>query len=280
MTAAVPTRTCGRVTLVGAGPGDPDLLTLKALRRLRAADALVHDALVAEELLALAPSRCLRVSMGKRCGRADSAGQEHINALLAGLALEGLEVVRLKGGDPFVFGRGGEEALYLRARGIPVEVIPGISAVNGAAATAGIPLTHRGLSAGFMVLEGHAAHLERVDWAALVALGGTWVFLMAKATAPEIARRLLAHGADAALPAALIEQGTLPEQRVQVLTLGAAARDELRPLTDGPGLLLIGPTAALREAIASPTSIWELHAGALPGLSQAGAPFRADRRWR
>lgn len=270
----------GRVSIAGAGPGDPELLTLKALRRLRQADAVVHDALIPAELLALASRRCLMIDMGKRAGREDSARQEEINALLEHLAREGLNTVRLKGGDPFVFGRGGEEALFLTARGIPVEVIPGVSSVNGASATAGIPLTHRGFSSGYTVLDGHGPHLERIDWPALVALGGTWVFLMAKSSVAEIARRLLSHGANPETPLALIEQGTLPEQSVAASSLAVAASGALRPHTIGPGLVIVGATAALREAIVPATPTLEIHVVSLPDLSQAGWEAGADRRWR
>jgi len=276
----VPMPRPGRVTIAGAGPGDPELLTLKVLRRVSEADALVHDALVSEEILALAPARCTRFDVGKRGGSDGSARQEDIHGLLADLARQGLDTVRLKGGDPFVFGRGGEEAIYLRERGIPVELIPGVSSVNGAAVSAGIPLTHRGLSACYTVLEGHATHLARIDWAALVALGGTWVFLMAKATVRDIAARLLAHGASPGLPVALIEQGTLPGQCVQVFPLDAVARGALRPVTAGPGLVVASPTAALRDMIRSHPFFWDLHEGALSGFPQARAAAGLDRRWR
>lgn len=280
MNARVSPLAAGQITIAGAGPGDPDLLTVKVLRRLQEADALVHDALIPEDILALAPARCTRFDVGKRGGHEGSARQEDINALLFELALAGMNTVRLKGGDPFVFGRGGEEAIFLRDRGIVVEVIPGVSSVNGAAAAAGIPLTHRGLSARYTVLEGYASHLERIDWASLVALGGTWVFLMAKATVRDIAERLLRYGAADDLPAALIEQATLPGQRVQVIPLRGAARGELRASMDGPGLLIIGATAALRQAIVSPSSLWNVHEGALSDLPQVGEPAGADRRWR
>jgi uroporphyrin-III C-methyltransferase len=277
-TPSIPAR--GRVVIAGAGPGDPELLTLKVLRRLQEADALVHDALVPAEILELAAPGCARYDAGKRGGQENSARQDDINALLADLARQGLNTVRLKGGDPFVFGRGGEEAIYLRERGIPVEIIPGVSSVNGATAAAGIPLTHRHVSARYTVLEGYASHLDRIDWAALVALGGTWVFLMAKATARDIAGHLLRHGAPADLPAALIEQGTWDRQCVQVLPLAEVSRGALHPRTEGPGLFLVGATAALRDAIASPSTFWEHHEVALSDLSQTGPASGLDRRWR
>lgn len=260
----------GRVTLAGAGPGDPELLTLKTLRRLQEAEALVHDALIPPEILALAPASCARFDMGKRAGCAGSARQDEIHALLEHLAREGRNTVRLKGGDPFVFGRGGEEALFLAERGIPVEIIPGVSSVNGASALAGIPLTHRGLSTGYTVLDGHAPHLDRIDWRALTALGGTWVFLMAKASLAEIAQRLLRHGAPADLPIALVEQGTQPDQQVSVATLAEAAAGALHPRSGGPGLVIAGATVGLRDGISPHTIPWDLHEFALSSLSEIG----------
>jgi uroporphyrin-III C-methyltransferase len=270
----------GRVTIAGAGPGDPELLTLKALRRIREADAIVHDALVPEEIRALFPARAMAFDVGKRAGDADSVRQGEIHALLEHLAREGLATVRLKGGDPFVFGRGGEEVLYLAARGIPVEVIPGVSSVNGAAAAAAIPLTHRSVSHGYTVLNGHGAHLERIDWRALVALGGTWVFLMAKASLAEIARRLLAHGASPETPLALIEEATRPGQSVRMAPLSFAAEGGLAASSEGPGLVIVGAAAALRAEIVPEPASLGTHGGVASGLPQAGGPLGADRRWR
>jgi uroporphyrin-III C-methyltransferase len=232
----------GSVSLVGAGPGDPELLTLKALDRIRAAQAIVHDALIPDAILALCPAGCARHDVGKRKNNDRSADQEQINALLVRLARQGLRVVRLKGGDPFVFGRGGEEVIALEAEGIPCEVIPAVSALNGSGAAALIPLTHRGVSHAFTVLEGHEAGLARIPWAALVDLGGTWVFYMAKTTVPAIARNLLAHGAAADLALAVIENATLPNQTVTRLPLHAAANEGYAPLTPGPGIVIVGRT--------------------------------------
>ena len=253
----------GLVTLAGAGPGDPELLTLKARRRLAQADAIVHDALVSEGIRALFPPRARVFDVGKRAGRADSTPQAEIDALLLRLARAGLRVVRLKGGDPFVFGRGGEEALALRAAGIACEVVPGVSAAQGAAAGAGIPLTQRGLSRSCTLLSGHGPHLDAVDWTALVALGGTWVFFMAAQHTQEIARRLLAHGAAPDLPLALVEGATLPGQRVTVRTLAEVARAGLVPAAPLPGLVLVGPTVALGETLGAALG---------PALGAAGAP--------
>jgi uroporphyrin-III C-methyltransferase len=231
----------GSVALVGAGPGDPELLTVRALERIRAAQAIVHDALIPAGIHALFPTDCALYDVGKRKSNDRSADQDGINMLLVRLARQGLRVVRLKGGDPFVFGRGGEEAAVLQAHGIPHEVVPAVTAFLGAGAAASIPLTHRHVSHACTVLEGHEAGLDRIHWQALVALGGTWVFYMAKSTVAEIATRLIAHGAAAELPLAVIENATLPDQVLTVLTLGTATQG-YAPLTPGPGLVIVSPT--------------------------------------
>ena len=230
----------GWVTLAGAGPGDPELVPLKTAKRLAQATAVVYDALVHPALLDLAPAGAERHPMGKRAGNTASASQETINRLLARLALAGHRVVRLKGGDPFVFGRGGEEALYLGRLGIGVEVIPGVSAVNGATAAAAIPLTHRGVSRGFAVWPGQADLLDSLPWGPLAHLESTLVFLMAGKSVADIAQRLLAHGAAADLPLALLENGGLVNQRLAQSTLGQAALGVLAPVTGGPALVVVG----------------------------------------
>jgi uroporphyrin-III C-methyltransferase len=280
---AVPYRGAGGgVALVGAGPGDPELLTLKALRRIAAAQAIVHDALVSEAIRALFPTDCLRCDVGKRAACAGATPQAEINALLVRLARQGLRVVRLKGGDPFLFGRGGEEALHLLAAGIPCEVVPGISAASGAAAAAGIPLTQRGLSRACTLLDGHGPHLDAIDWRALVALGGTWVFYMAARSVREIAARLLAHGAEPGLALALVEAATQPAMRTTVRTLAQAAAEGLPRHADLPGLVLVGPTVDLHGIHERdwPGLEAAFHVPALSDLSQAGGPARAGGGWR
>lgn len=267
----------GRVTIAGAGPGDPELLTLKTLSRIKNADAIVYDALVPEEIQALFPEGAELFPAGKRAGDPLSSTQESIHRLLERLARSGLAVLRLKGGDPFIFGRGGEEALYLRERGIAFEVLPGVSSVNGAAAAALVPLTHRGVSRAFTVLQGTLALLDRIDWPALVALGGTWVFLMAGRTAGEIAQRLIAAGAERELPMVAVENATLEQQTVTRKTLAGFAGRELVPFTGGPVLLLAGATAGLDL---SHFTMDAEHAGTLPGIYEALRPDSADRRWR
>jgi uroporphyrinogen III methyltransferase/synthase len=246
------------VHLVGAGPGDPGLLTVRAVEVLQRADAVVHDRLVDTRVLALAPATAPRYNVGKHPGGAVT--QEEINELLVKLAAEHDTVVRLKGGDPYVFGRGGEEALVLEAAGIDVDVVPGVSSVNGVLSAAGIPLTHRGLSAGFTVVSGHgaadgglaaegglvadremAAEQPAIDWGALALVGGTIVVLMGIGRRAEIAERLIAGGRSPSTPVAVIEHGTSSRQRTLRATL--AGLGDLEPST--PAVIVIGEVAGL-----------------------------------
>jgi len=234
----------GRVHLVGAGPGDPDLLTVKALRLLATAQAVVYDRLVSADILALAHPAARMISVGKESGR-HSVPQDQINLLLESLAREGLEVVRLKGGDPFIFGRGGEEALHLAQSGIPVSVVPGITAAAGCGAAAGIPLTHRGLAGSVRLITGHGLDDQelRIDWASLSDPDCTLVFYMGIATAPLIAARLIEAGLPADTPAAAIERGTRKDQQVHVTTLAdlPAVAAGCKP----PTLLVVGKVVSL-----------------------------------
>lgn len=269
----------GLVSIAGAGPGHPDLLTVQTLRRLQSAPAIVYDALVSAEIVALFPPAAELYDVGKRAGRADSTSQDDINRLLVRLARQGLGVLRLKGGDPFIFGRGGEEALYLEAHGVPFEVLPGVSALNGAAAAAGIPLTHRGLSQSCTVLNGYGPTLDAVDWAALVALGGTWVFFMGKRSLEDVARRLLQHGAEPKLTLALIESATLPDQRVSLLSLGEAAAGRAPCPGDGPALVMVGPSAELAYRLRNSFTEVSVDVTALSGLPEIGGENGSDRGW-
>jgi uroporphyrinogen III methyltransferase/synthase len=232
----------GLVSLVGAGPGDPELLTVRAVRRLEAADAVVHDRLVTPEVLAYAPERAERFDVGKTPHHTGPS-QLDIQHLLIRLGREGRRVVRLKGGDPLVFGRGGEEALALARAGIPFEIVPGISAALAAPAAAGIPVTHRGLSGSVTIATGHGGQPH--DWQALARAGGTLVFLMAVEHLQEIVDQLLAHGRPGDEPAAMVRWATTPLQTILVSTLDGiadAVRDtNLKP----PAVLIVGPTAAL-----------------------------------
>ena len=241
----------GRVALVGAGPGDPELLTLRAARLLAEADVVVHDALVGDGVLALVPAHVELIDVGKRPGR--GVAQELTNVLLVQLARAGKRVVRLKGGDPFVFGRGGEEALALVEAGIPCEIVPGISSAVAAPAAAGIPVTHRGVSASFTVVTGHRQRGETpVNWAALAQAGGTIVVLMGVAQRREIAAALIAGGMAADTPVAAIRKATTDEQVVARCRLDALADLDI----DSPATLVIGAVAQLNVSEVAATAAY------------------------
>jgi uroporphyrin-III C-methyltransferase/precorrin-2 dehydrogenase/sirohydrochlorin ferrochelatase len=239
----------GRVTLVGAGPGAADLLTLRAVRALAEADIVFFDALVSREVLDLAP-RAQRFCVGKRAGR-PSIRQEAIHALLARAVRRGKRVVRLKGGDPFVFGRGGEEALALAAAGIPCEVVPGVSSAIAAPALAGIPPTHRSLSSGFVVVSGHAEAAWRPLLGALPPGSATVIVMMGLRARGEIAGTLQAAGWAAATPAAVLWGASLPGARRWLGTLaGLAAAHAAGLAADAPGTVVIGDVVSLAGTIA------------------------------
>jgi uroporphyrinogen III methyltransferase / synthase len=233
----------GRVWLVGAGPGDPGLLTVRGAEVLAAADVVVHDRLANAVLLDLAPATAERISVGKAPGRVE-LDQDGINALLVEHAGAGRRVVRLKGGDPFVFGRGGEEAEALTAAGVPFEVVPGITSAVAAPAYAGIPVTHRGLSTHVTVVTGHEdpakGHTD-VDWDALARVGGTLVILMGATRVEEIAARLIGAGLASETPVAAVRNGTRPDQHTVRATLGSIADADVRP----PSAIVVGDVAAL-----------------------------------
>lgn len=241
----------GCVALVGAGPGDVELLTVKALRRLQQAEVVVFDRLVGEEIVALIPSTAERFDVGKRCG-APSLSQEAINRLLVQQARRGKRVVRLKGGDPFVFGRGGEEALCLAEAGIPYEVVPGITAALGCAAASQIPLTHRGLARSVTLVTGHLQDGNCfAPWQALVKGGGTLVFYMGLEQAERIEQGLLAAGMTQDLPVALVVAGTSARQQVITTCLGALSQQALALKGQSPVLMILGEVVALRDALLS-----------------------------
>ena len=235
------------VYLVGAGPGDPDLITVRGLRCLQQADVLVHDRLVAPELLDEAPSCAVRIDVGKEAGNHRCA-QEEINALLVRHAQAGRVVVRLKGGDPFVFGRGGEEALACAAAGVDWEVVPGVTSATSVPARAGIPVTHRGVATSFAVVTGHCLGDDRVDWEALARID-TLLILMGLSRLGAVADLLQAHGRSADTPAAVISRGTLPEERVVVTTLGELAAAVAREGLATPALVVVGEVVRLRETL-------------------------------
>ncbi|HUX74325.1 MAG TPA: siroheme synthase CysG [Steroidobacteraceae bacterium] len=239
----------GEVVLVGAGPGDPELLTLKALRALQDADVILYDRLVAEGVLELARRDALRLCVGKTAGRA-SMSQQAINAALVEHARRGRRVVRLKGGDPCVFGRGGEEMQALAAAGIAYSVVPGITAALGAAAYAGIPLTHRDHAHSVSFVTAHADHDgKEPDWRALAMPGQTAVFYMGLSRIEHIATQLLAHGAPPDRPASLILQGTTASQRVIVGSLRDIHGRSARAAAVSPALLIVGDVAALHAEL-------------------------------
>ena len=244
----------GVVQIVGAGPGDPDLLTLRALRLLQDADVVVYDKLVGPEILGYARRDAGRIYVGKSKG-CHSKSQDEINALLLREAQAGKRVVRLKGGDPFIFGRGGEEQAYLRAHGVEVEVVPGITAAAGCAAAAGIPLTHRGTAQAVTLLTGHAQDGEPdLDWAALARGGQTLVVYMGVSTAGVVARRLIEHGLGPSTPVAVVENGTLPNERSVTGQLGGLeALLRGRGIT-GPAVIIVGEVARFGrvEEVAAP----------------------------
>uniref|UniRef100_UPI001F0010C5 uroporphyrinogen-III C-methyltransferase n=1 Tax=Falsiroseomonas oryziterrae TaxID=2911368 RepID=UPI001F0010C5 len=242
----------GEVWLVGAGPGDPGLLTLRAADALRAADLVLHDALPGRAMLRLVRPGAELVNVGKRKGAAP-VPQARINARLVAGALAGLRVVRLKGGDPFVFGRGGEETAALDAAGIPWRVVPGVTAGTAAPAAAGIPLTQRGLASAVTFVTGHdeAGGLPgNLDWAALARAGGTIAAFMALSRLDEIALRLLAGGRAPATPVAVIAQASLEGETVLRTTLGACTLAVRRAGLPTPALVVIGEVAALGAAAA------------------------------
>lgn len=246
----------GRVVLVGAGPGDPRLLTLRGAEVLREADVVVYDRLAPPQLLDLAPAGAERIYAGKRPGEREfGLDQAAINGLLIERACSGATVVRLKGGDPFVFGRGGEEALACAEAGVPVEIVPGVSSAVAAPAAAGVPLTHRGLASSVAIVTASHAPGNDPDLAALASAADTLVVLMAAAKLAELCRALIAAGRPADQPAVVVERATTSEQRVVPGTL-AAFRDGLGgedgahgPAVRAPATLLAGPVVSVGAAL-------------------------------
>lgn len=240
----------GWVYLVGAGPGDPGLITVKGLRLLRRAHVVVYDRLIPFELLEETRLDAELIDAGKQPTRHRLA-QEEINAILLDRALQGCDVVRLKGGDPLVFGRGGEEALVCRQHGIPFEIVPGVSSVNAVPAYAGIPLTHRHVSSSFTVITGHEDPTKpesSINYRALAQLGGAIVIMMGVKRLSEITRQLQKHGMDGEIPAAVIEWGATQRQRTRIGTLdmiaGIARAHDIQP----PAITIVGDVVRLRQA--------------------------------
>ena len=242
----------GRVYLVGAGPGDPELLTVKALRLLRTADAVLHDDLVAPEILKLIPPTAQIYNVGKRCGKKKIL-QGEINGLMVALASSGLRVVRLKGGDPLIFGRAGEEIESLRGSNIPFEIVPGVTSALGAAAAAQIPLTHRRASSALVLITAHRASENRApekdpaDWSKLVTSGATLVIYMPGQDYSDIARRLMAAGLAGKTPCAIISRATTKRQRTHRTTVLDLHR---APQLAAPTLLVVGEVVSLADPAA------------------------------
>jgi uroporphyrin-III C-methyltransferase len=243
----------GRATLVGAGPGDPDLLTVRAVKAIQSADVLLYDALIDPAILDLARPETRRIDVGKRRGR-HAMRQSAINALIVRLAREGLHVVRLKGGDPFVFGRGGEELDSLRAACVPVTVVPGVTAACAAAASLQVPLTHRDVARSVHFVTGHGADgaIPAHDWAALVRSGGTIAAYMASRTLGQMAASLIAAGLNGATPAVAVESASRASERRLFGTLADLSALLSAAAFDGPTLVLIGAVVDLAAETAIP----------------------------
>jgi uroporphyrin-III C-methyltransferase len=239
----------GKVYLVGAGPGDPELLTLKALRLLRTADAVLHDDLVAPEILKLVPPSAQIHNVGKRCGKKKIL-QGEINCLMVALAATGLRVVRLKGGDPLIFGRAGEEIESLRANNIPFEIVPGVTSAMGAAATAQIPLTHRRASDALVLITAHrasekaAADREAANWSKLATSGATLVIYMPGQNYSQMSKRLTAAGLAGETPCAIISRATTRHQRTHITTVGSLGS---APQLIAPTLLVVGEVVRMSD---------------------------------
>ena len=246
--------TTGTIFLVGAGPGDADLLTLRAARLLGQASLIVHDGLVDDSVLALANPDAQLISVAKSRSQ-HTLPQEEINALLVREAMAGRDVVRLKGGDPFIFGRGGEEMEAAHAAGVPVEVVPGISAANGAAAAAQIALTHREASSIVSFVAGQCKGLADQNWAGLAGVGRTLVIYMGVKTAPQIAEKLMADGLAPEMPVAVIENGARYDMRVLRGSLASLPEIVEREAVKSPALIVIGEVTARTDVALAQTAL-------------------------
>lgn len=249
----------GEVAIVGAGPGDPGLLTLRALMLIQQADAILYDRLVSPQIMELVNPAAERIHVGKASG-CHFVSQEDTNALLVQLALKRRRVVRLKGGDPYIFGRGGEEAEFLVDNNIPFQVVPGITSAAGCASYCGIPLTHRDHSQSVTFVTGHrkADDTLELNWSVLAAPGQTRVFYMGLHNAPTIVRELIAHGLSGDCPVALVERGTTPQQHMAVTTLLDLEATIIRENFQPPTLIIVGEVVRLADKLAQPAvSGWQ-----------------------
>jgi uroporphyrin-III C-methyltransferase len=267
----------GKVYLVGAGPGDPELLTLKALRLLQTAQAVLHDDLVAPEILKLIPASAQLHNVGKRCGKKKIL-QEEIHFLMIALAGSGLRVVRLKSGDPLIFGRAGEEIEALRRANIPYEIVPGVTSSLGAAASAHIPLTHRRASSALVLLTAHqAAGSDAANWSKLAGSGATLVIYMPGKNYSEISSKLQAAGVAPQTPCAILSRATTPQQRTHLTTVGEVKAAGQLP---APTLLIVGevvrfadPASLAQNFVMPPVSDRN---AAMPAVLLADFPFQAS----
>ncbi len=247
----------GKVYLVGAGPGDPDLLTIRALRCIQTADLILFDQLVSDDIRALFPQAVPAFYVGKSKAK-HSIAQADLNNLLVKKARQGCRVCRLKGGDPFVFGRGGEELLALKRAGIDAEVVPGVTAASGCTTYAGIPLTHRGLSQGCTVVTAHAEKHLNLNWRALARLNHTLVFYMGVSQASHIEQALIREGLSAATPVAVIENGCRSNQRLIVSELGQLQLSVQSENVQSPAIIVIGEVVTLARELAPEAFMAEL----------------------
>ena len=266
---------CGEAWLVGAGPGDPELLTLRALEAMQVADVIMHDRLVSDDVLALARRDAKRIAVGKTVG-SNRNSQDEINEMLVSLVASGKRVCRLKGGDPFIFGRGGEELEALTAAGLPCQVIPGITAAAGCAAYSGIPLTHRDASQSVVLITGHGKDsVDRLDWPSLARDRQTLAVYMGVQRFPELMNQLIRHGRSANTPIAIIENGTTPEQRVIRGSLGQLCLLAEAHRVTAPAMLIIGEVAAFGcEQSAERTSSASIKRGLQDDLRQYSTNYR------
>jgi uroporphyrin-III C-methyltransferase len=241
----------GRVYLVGAGPGDPQLLTIKAVKLLKEADVVIFDRLVSQDILCLAPEKAEKIYVGKRTGNHE-VPQEKITEIIIEKAQAGGKIVRLKGGDPFIFGRGGEEAEALVEKGIEFEVVPGISSSVAAPMYAGIPLTHRDYAASVAIITGHrAGDAEKsIDWAKIAGAVDTMVILMGVESLDGIVGKLLEGGVSPSKPVAIVESGTYPKQRTLISTLGSIVKEAEKKQIKPPSVIVIGEVANLGRKLA------------------------------
>ncbi|PMH43153.1 uroporphyrinogen-III C-methyltransferase [Vibrio sp. 10N.286.49.B3] len=236
----------GKVTLVGAGPGDPELLTIKAFKAIQTADIIVFDNLVSEEIRALFPSQTVQIYVGKAKG-CHSSSQQDINQLLIEKALSGSSVCRVKGGDAFIFGRGGEEMLLLSQSGVEVDVIPGITSASGCTTYAQIPLTHRGLAQGCTFITAHAEKELDIKWQALAQLNQTLVIYMGLSKTSLISEQLIAAGMSPSMPVALIENGCCPQQRTIIGHLAELDQLKVKHEVQSPALIVIGQVVTVAK---------------------------------